>query len=73
MGANVMQISHPQQGEWIEQLVATVSKIKLLTLQQKLQEIAGRLAAGQGNYNASLLLESLLLDWQQSFTSPPSS
>lgn len=73
MGANVTQISHPDQGEWIGQLVATVSKLKLLTLQQKLQEIAGRLAAGQGNYNASLLLESLLLDWQQSFTSPPSS
>ncbi|MGK0248695.1 MAG: DNA polymerase-3 subunit delta' [Oleispira sp.] len=73
MGAHVMQISHPQQGEWLGQLVATVSKIKLLILQQKLQEIAGRLASGHGNYNASLLLESLLLDWQQSFTSPPSS
>jgi DNA polymerase-3 subunit delta' len=73
MGAHVMQISHPQQGEWIGQLVATVSKIKLLTLQKKLQEIAGRLAAGQGNYNASLLIESLLLDWQQSFLPPPSS
>jgi DNA polymerase-3 subunit delta' len=73
MGAHVMQISHSQQGEWIAQLVATVSKIKLLTLQMKLQEIAGRLAAGQGNYNASLLIESLLLDWQQSFLPPPSS
>lgn len=70
MGADPSQISHPQQAAWIEQLVATVSKIKLLTLQQKLQEIAGRLAAGQGNYNASLLIESLLLDWQQSFSSP---
>jgi len=73
MGADANQISHPHQAEWIEQLVATVSKIKLLTLQQKLQEIAGRLAAGQGNYNTSLLLESLLLDWQQSFTPPRSS
>jgi len=73
MGANVTQISHPQQSEWIGQLVATVSKLKLLTLQQKLQEIAGRLAAGQGNYNASLLIESLLLDWQQSFASSSSS
>jgi DNA polymerase-3 subunit delta' len=73
MGAHVMQISHPQQGEWIGQLVATVSKIKLLTLQQKLQEIAGRLSTGQGNYNASLLIESLLLDWKQSFLPPPSS
>lgn len=69
MGAEATQISHPNQAEWIGQLVATVSKLKLLTLQQKLQEIAGRLAAGQGNYNASLLLESLLLDWQQSFSS----
>jgi DNA polymerase-3 subunit delta' len=70
MGADANQISHPQQVQWIEQLAATASKLKLLTLQQKLQEIAGRLAAGQGNYNASLLLESLLLDWQQSFSSP---
>jgi len=69
MGANESQISHPQQAEWIGQLVATVSKLKLLTLQQKLQEVAGRLAAGQGNYNASLLIESLLLDWKQSFSS----
>lgn len=73
MGAEPSQISHPQQVEWIEQLAATVSKLKLLTLQQKLQQIAGRLAAGQGNYNASLLIESLLLDWQQSFSSSPSS
>ena len=73
MGADGSQVSHPHQVEWIQQLVATVSKLKLLTLQQKLQEIAGRLAAGQGNYNASLLLESLLLDWQQSFTPTPSS
>lgn len=72
MGADTTQISHPQQGEWIGQLAATVSKLKLLTLQQKLQEIAGRLAAGQGNYNASLLIESLLLDWQQSFAPSPS-
>jgi DNA polymerase-3 subunit delta' len=71
MGANVTQISHPQQGEWIAQLVATVSKLKLLTLQHKLQDVAGRLAAGQGNYNTSLLLESLLLDWQQSFSPSP--
>jgi len=69
MGAHETQLSHPQQAEWIGQLVATVSKLKLLTLQQKLQEIAGRLAAGQGNYNASLLIESLLLDWKQSFVS----
>ncbi len=69
MGAEASQLSHPQQVQWIEQLVATVSKLKLLTLQQKLQEVAGCLAAGQGNYNASLLIESLLLDWQQSFSS----
>jgi hypothetical protein len=69
MGAEASQLSHPQQAQWLEQLVATVSRLKLLTLQQKLQEVAGRLAAGQGNYNASLLLESLLLDWQQSFSS----
>ncbi len=69
MGADDNQISHPLQAEWIRELVATVSKLKLLTLQQKLQEIAGRLAAGQGNYNASLLIESVLLDWQQSFSS----
>jgi DNA polymerase-3 subunit delta' len=69
MGAEASQLSHPQQAPWLEQLVATVSRLKLLTLQQKLQEIAGRLAAGQGNYNASLLVESLLLDWQQSFSS----
>ena len=73
MGADATQITHPLQAEWIGQLAATASKLKLLTLQQKLQEIAGRLAAGQGNYNASLLIESLLLDWQQSFTSPQSS
>ena len=72
MGADATQISHPQQSEWIGQLVTTVSKLKLLTLQNKLQEIAGRLASGQGNYNASLLIESLLLDWQQSFTQTPS-
>ena len=72
MGADIAQISRPQQSEWVGQLVATVSRIKLLTLQQKLQEIAGRLAAGQGNYNASLLIESLLLDWQQSFASSSS-
>jgi DNA polymerase-3 subunit delta' len=65
MGANRTQISRPQDAEWIEQLAATASKIKLLTLQKNLQDIAGRLAAGQGNYNVSLLLESLLLDWQQ--------
>lgn len=70
LGAQPSQISHPQQAPWLSQLVATVSKLKLLTLQNKLQEVAGRLVAGQGNYNASLLIESLLLDWQQSFTSP---
>jgi hypothetical protein len=69
MGAEGSQLSHSQQAAWLEQLVATVSRLKLLTLQQKLQDVAGRLAAGQGNYNASLLLESLLLDWQQSFSS----
>lgn len=70
LGAEPSQISDPQKSPWIEQLVATVSKLKLLTLQNKLQEIAGCLAAGQGNYNTSLVLESLLLDWQQSFSSP---
>lgn len=69
MGAEIQQLSHPQQAEWLQQLAATVSRLKLLTLQDKLQEVAGRLAAGQGNYNASLLLESMLLDWQQSFSS----
>lgn len=65
MGANASQISRPNHAEWVEQLAATVSKTKLLTLQKKLQDISGRLAAGQGSYNVSLLLESLLLDWQQ--------
>jgi DNA polymerase-3 subunit delta' len=69
MGAETQQLSHPNQVEWLQQLAATVSRLKLLTLQHKLQEVAGRLAAGQGNYNASLLLESMLLDWQQSFSS----
>jgi DNA polymerase-3 subunit delta' len=69
MGARIEQLNHPQQAEWLQQLAATVSRLKLLTLQHKLQEVAGRLAAGQGNYNASLLLESMLLDWQQSFSS----
>ncbi|MBL4798812.1 MAG: DNA polymerase III subunit delta' [Oleispira sp.] len=69
MGAEIQQLSHPQQAEWLQQLAATVSRLKLLTLQHKLQEVAGRLAAGQGNYNASLLIESMLLDWQQSFSS----
>lgn len=65
MGAQAAQISRPLDAPWIEQLATTVSKIKLLTLQKKLQDIAGRLASGQGSYNVSLLLESLLLDWQQ--------
>lgn len=69
MGAEAHQLSHPNQVEWFQQLAGTASRLKLLTLQHKLQEIAGRLAAGQGNYNASLLIESMLLDWQQSFTS----
>lgn len=69
MGAEPQQLSHPHQIEWLQQLAATASRLKLLTLQHKLQEVAGRLAAGQGNYNASLLLESMLLDWQQSFSS----
>lgn len=68
MGANELQISRPLQAEWVGQLAATVNKLKLLTLQKNLQEIAGRLAAGQGNYNTSLLLESLLLDWKQLFS-----
>ena len=68
MGAEIHQLNHPQQAEWLQELTAIVSRLKLLTLQQKLQEVAGRLAAGQGNYNASLLLESILLDWQQSFS-----
>ena len=68
MGAEPKQLSHPHQIEWLQQLAATVSRLKLLTLQHKLQEIAGRLAAGRGNYNASLLIESMLLDWQQSFS-----
>jgi DNA polymerase-3 subunit delta' len=67
MGADNAQISRPLQAEWVGQLAATVNKLKLLTLQKNLQEIAGRLAAGQGNYNTSLLLESLLLDWKQLF------
>tara|TARA_B110000196_G_C21078242_1_gene631078 strand:+ start:51 stop:1115 length:1065 start_codon:yes stop_codon:yes gene_type:complete len=69
MGAEAHQLSHPHQLEWFQQLAATVSRLKLLTLQHKLQEIAGRLAGGQGNYNPSLLIESMLLDWQQSFSS----
>lgn len=68
MGAEPQQLSHPHQIDWLQQLAATVSRLKLLTLQHKLQEVAGRLAAGQGNYNASLLIESMLLDWQQSFS-----
>ena len=68
MGAEPQQLSHPHQIEWLQQLAATASRLKLLTLQHKLQEVAGRLAAGQGNYNASLLIESMLLDWQQSFS-----
>lgn len=68
MGADDIQISRPLQADWVGQLAATVDKLKLLTLQKKLQEIAGRLAAGQGNYNTSLLLESLLLDWKQMFS-----
>lgn len=65
MGADGAQISRPHNAEWVGQLAATVSKLKLLILQKKLQDIAGRLAAGQGSYNSSLLLESLLLDWRQ--------
>lgn len=68
MGAESQQLSHPHQIEWLQALAATASRLKLLTLQHKLQEVAGRLAAGQGNYNASLLIESMLLDWQQSFS-----
>lgn len=68
MGADHQQISRPLQADWVADLAATVDKLKLLTLQNNLQEIAGRLSAGQGNYNSSLLLESLLLDWKQMFS-----
>lgn len=67
MGAQEQHLMHPHQAQWLGSLAATVSRLKLLTLQNKLQEIAGRLSTGQGNYNPSLLIESLLLDWQQSF------
>ncbi len=69
MGASAQQISRPSQAQWIEQLAASAIKVKLLTLQKKLQEIAGQVVAGQGSFNSSLLLETLLLDWQQSFSS----
>lgn len=72
MGGGAQHLSHPQQSQWLSELAATVSRLKLLTLQHKLQEIAGQLAAGKGNYNPSLLIESLLLDWQQSFSKPHS-
>lgn len=64
MSGSTVHVQH-QSPEWIQQLTATASKLKLLTLQQKMQEVASRLAAGQGNYNQSLLIESLLLDWRQ--------
>ena len=67
MGAQQQHLTHPHQAQWLGDLAATVSRLKLLTLQNKLQEVAGRLVTGQGNYNPSLLIESLLLDWQQSF------
>lgn len=69
MGADASQVSRPLQAQWVEQLAATVIKIKLLTLQKKLQDIAGQIVAGQGSFNTSLLLETVLLDWQQSFSS----
>lgn len=65
MGAENHQISRPQNAQWVGQVASNVSNLKLLTLQKKLQDIASRLASGHGNYNVSLLLESLLLDWQQ--------
>lgn len=44
---------------------ATLNPAKLITLQHKVQAVLGQLLSGGGNYNKQLLLESLLLDWQQ--------
>ena len=52
------------EAEWISTLSATVNRVKLLTLQARLQELAGKAASGQMNPNQSLLTESLLLDWR---------
>lgn len=67
MTGTVSHVSHPDS-EWVQQLTATASKLKLLTLQSKLQEIISKLAVGQGNYNQSLLIESLLLDWKSALS-----
>lgn len=37
---------------------------KLIPLHDKIKEILGRLLSGAGHYNKQLLIESLLLDWQ---------
>jgi DNA polymerase-3 subunit delta' len=67
MTGGVEHVQHADKG-WVQQLTATASKLKLLTLQSKLQEIISRLAVGQGNYNQSLLIESLLLDWKSALS-----
>ena len=67
MTGSPAHINHPD-APWVQQLTATASKLKLLTLQSKLQELISKLAVGQGNYNQSLLIESLLLDWKSALS-----
>lgn len=43
---------------------ATLDLIKLITLQKKVQQILGQQLSGYGNPNKQLLIESLLIDWQ---------
>ena len=64
LNANDTQIKHQRQLAWLKPLAAIVDRVKLLTLQQKLQHTMAHMAAGQGSYNSLLLIETTLLDWR---------
>lgn len=56
------------QGEVQKVLAGTgVDKLKLIALQNKVQQILGQLLSGMGNQNKQLMLESMLIDWQALF------
>lgn len=44
---------------------SAINTHKLIALQKKVQQILGQLLSGVGNYNKQLMLESLLIDWQE--------
>lgn len=44
---------------------ATLDRAKLIVLHTKTQQILGQLLSGVGNYNKQLMLETILIDWQE--------